>query len=229
MYWHRSNHEIIQTLLTECHTVDYAHAKLTYFKSEREDFIAYTLANNKRTLAEVVQADLIANDARDTRQHRLQAEYALEEAKALHPGNQRRIEYARRELAFIDYLLERIANHRLYDHLDPFAAEQLAVRDNNLVGLMLNAYYDLVAIGVISNDRFRDAHTFGNKHSMLMRMFQELTHHKANNPKFHKLSKSEVFSLVRFEHLGVKCNALDAVLTYDLIPDYKPALGVDES
>ena len=160
MYWHRSNSDILTLVYTTCHTVDHAYFQLKYLWHERQDFIAYTLANNKRTLAEVVQAKAIAEDEGDTRQHRLLAEYSLDEAAALHPGNKRRVDYARKEAEFIQSLLDKLERHRNYTDLDDFAAEQQAAFDNSIADLLLNVYYDLCSLNMVTAERYKQAKAF---------------------------------------------------------------------
>ena len=197
MYWHRSNADILKVIYTECHTVDYAHFKLKFLLAERQDYISYTLAQNKRTLAEVIQADLIAKDEQDTRQHRVLAEYHLAEAKALHPSNQKRIDYARQESEFIESLIAKLEPHRIYGDMPELEAEQKAAFDNMAASLVWNSYLDLCSINVVSSERYVEARSLGDSSNALLAISSLRNLYANTSPEeFLTLDKKEVLSLI---------------------------------
>lgn len=218
MYWHRSNAEILKKVKTECHTVDYAYTLLSFMKNERDDYISYTLAQNKRTLAEVIQADEIFKDEKDTRQHRVLAEYHLDEAKALHPSNQKRLDYARQESKFIQILLEKLDSHRLYKDLDTIQSEQLSTRDNMIAQIVWDSYIDLCAMNIVTSDRYVQARGF-DCYSEIIKNIDKLRvmHSEVPPGEFLILSKTKVLTNVP--------SLKGKLMNEDILPLYPKLLG----
>lgn len=193
MYWHRSNAQIINEVLTECHSVDAAYAKLVFLRNEREDYINYTLAQNKRTLSEVLQADEIANDKSDTRQHRVLAEYHMAEAKALLPSEQERVNFARAERDFLSSLIEKLEPYRVYKELPDAEAFQKAQYDNMVLGFVWDVYIDLCVTGEVSRERFVQARGFSCFDSLLKSIKKLVELYKTEQDGFLYLPKEKIF------------------------------------
>lgn len=195
MYWNRSNAQILQEVLTECHSVDAAYSRLVFLRNERTDYINYTLAQNKRTLSEVIQANEIATDEKDTRQHRVLAEYHMDEAKALLPSEQKRVDYARTERSFLQTLIDKLEPYRAYKDLPDEEAFQRSQYDNMILGFVWDVYIDLCVTGVVSRERYLQARGF-TCFEQLLEVIQNLEREKDTAKNFLYFPKEAVFSLV---------------------------------
>lgn len=127
MHWKHSRFEIAFIILGNCHTYDEAYRVLSELSEDRQFAIDSSLAESKRAQSKVVSAKTILNDPHESRSGKLLAECNIDEQAARKIIAQPCLDEARRELAFIRKLMERLeplrmfrcANHIAFQALQP--------------------------------------------------------------------------------------------------------------
>jgi len=151
MHWRNSNFQILHFIVGACHTADEAYRKLYELREERNVALKQSEASSLLQQAKLLRhkRQLDSDDAAEV----LEAQAGILELESTREQTEACIEAAKKEVEFIDNLIERIEPHRKYKNLPALEAHQATQREEWLYELKSRAENFLLSGGGIPADQ----------------------------------------------------------------------------
>lgn len=153
MHWQNSNFQIKYFIAGKCHTPDEAYRQLDQLRENRHVAVENARAADLRARAKVAKAKHTMADDDAPEWEKLESEADIAELESFAEQSDAALAQARRELAYIEGLMEEILPEcRYVGHMDKHEAYQLAQETEWALELMWRAENFLASNGFIPHD-----------------------------------------------------------------------------
>lgn len=154
MHWKHSQHQLVHVILANCHTVDEAYRVLCELEEDRLFSIESSLAESKRAQSKVIAAKLVLKDSDESKSNKILSECFIDETLARNKLAQPCLDEARRELAFIREIKDKLEPYRKYIELPDHQAHQACQSEEYMYDLFWKAYNFICSTGTIPHDHW---------------------------------------------------------------------------